>query len=193
MTDRMTALIGLSLVLCLAIVLLAYLFGLRSVLRLQGRAISRAQPGAVVVSCTAAFVTTLALRRIGRSDGKRYGPTGRVYSLAASQGHLRLLRGRTAETIADFDSDAIRDVRVGTTSWGLADYTTLFFGITVGGNTYELPIRINGPRQTSMLTASREWADDRAAMIIRELGLLTMSVDVAYVLDSRGRLEVLGV
>ena len=122
---------------------------------------------AVVVSCTAALVTTLALRRIGRIDGRGYGPTGRVYSLAGSQGHLLLLRGRTAETIADFDSTALRDVRVGTTSWGLADYTTLFCGINVDGNTYELPIRINGPRQTSMLTASRGWAEDRAAAIIR--------------------------
>jgi hypothetical protein len=169
MTDGLIIGIGVLLAVSLTVTLLVYLRVLRSTLRIQCLAIERSHPGAVIVSCTAALVTNVALRRIGRPEGKSYGSTGRVFSLAASDGKVLLFRGRTVEVFADFDSEALRDVRVGTTTWGLADFTTLFLGINVGGNTFELPVRVNGPRQTSLLTASRGWAHEQAIRILREV------------------------
>jgi len=160
---------GVAFLVLLSVVLHVYLLVLRSILRDQGRSLARAHSRAVVVSCTAALVTNQALKRIGSVSGKRYGRTGPVYSLAATRGHLLLLRGRNADVIADFGYEAVQDVRVGTTSWGFADYTTVFVGINAGGSTFELPIRVNGPRQTSPLTANRTWAKHLSAEIIREV------------------------
>ena len=135
----------------------------------QVLAISTMFPEALTTSAQSAVVTRLALRRIGDVGGYRHTRTGPIYSVVATRGHLRLVRGRQAQIVAQFSADQVGDVRVGTTSVLLADYTTLFFGIRTGGNTFELPVRVNGPRATSMLTASRGWARVRGDEIMQVL------------------------
>lgn len=157
---------GASFLLLLAAGVGAYLRHIRNTLREQVSAISTKFPEAVSTSAQGAAVTNLALGRITRAGGTRKQRTGQIYSVIASSGHLSLVRGREADIVAEFDGCQVRDVRVGTTSVLLADYTTLFFGIAAGGTTFELPIRINGPLPTSIMTASREWATDRGNTIL---------------------------
>jgi hypothetical protein len=138
----------------------------RHIIREQVAAVSTRYPDSLTTSAQSAAVTHRSLRRIAREDGTAFRTTGTLYSLVATHGCLRLLGGRTAHVVAEFAADQVVDVRVGTTSVLLADYTTLFFGIRAGGTTYELPIRVNGPRPTSMLTARRSWATDRGDAVL---------------------------
>lgn len=169
MTDGVVLAAGLAFALVLAVGLGICFFVLKRSLRLQLFAIAAAFDDVLVTPCTAAGATFRALRRIGRARQIIFRRTGPVYSLAASPGCLRLFRGRDSQLVAEFEGADVVDVRVGTTSFGLADYTTLFFGISAGSTTYELPIRVMGPRPTPMYAASTDWAIHRAAAIMSVL------------------------
>lgn len=168
-TDPLIISAGGFLILGLAVGSLCYLAILRRTLQVQRAAILAKDPGSLIIPCTAAIVTSRSLRRIQQANGHIYGRTGQVYSLVASPGQLRLFRGRAVEVIASFRPGELRDVRVGSTSFGLADYTTMFFGVDAGQTTFELPVRVNGPRATSMFSSSRAWAEDRAEAVLRTL------------------------
>jgi hypothetical protein len=173
MTDAVIVAAGAGFLIVFGLALATYYIFLRLLLRAQNLIVSAQIPGAVITPCTAAFVTRLALRRIGKAGGNSFCSTGPVYSIAAYPGHLRVLRGRSAVVIADFRTEEISDVRVGTTSFLLADFTTLFVGIKAGGTTYELPIRVNGPHPTSIYTARPEWAAERGDAMLKHIGVVT--------------------
>ncbi|MFJ3394673.1 hypothetical protein [Leifsonia aquatica] len=129
-------------------------------------ALHAAHPAALITSAQVAAVTHRALKRIAKADGGAFRRTGPYYSVVVVPGSLRLVaRGATPLTVAEFNSEDVRDGSIGKTSWVFADYTTLFLGIRAGETTFDLPIRINGPLETSLFPASEKWAIDRWAQI----------------------------
>jgi hypothetical protein len=70
--------------------------------------------------------------------------------------------------ISEFSAAEIRDVRVGRTSLFTVNYTTLFIGIAAGGTIFDLPIRINGPYETSMFPADSGGAAELASGMVHE-------------------------
>lgn len=173
MTDAVIVAAGAGFLIMFGLALAAYYVSLKLLLRAQYSVVSAQMPGAIITPCSAALVTRLALRRIGKAAGTAFTSPGPVYSVAAYPGHLRVLRGRSAVVIADFRTEEISDIRVGTTSFLLADFTTLFVGIRAAGTTYELPIRVNGPHPTSIYTARPEWAAERSNAMLKQIGVLT--------------------
>lgn len=173
MTDGLIVAAGAGFLCVFGVALLVYYIFLRLLLRAQYAVLSARIPGAIITPCSAALVTRLALRRIGEATGNSFGSTGPVYSVAAYPGHLRVLRGKSAVVVAEFGQEEISDVRVGTTSFLLADFTTLFVGIRAAGTTFELPIRVNGPHSTSIYTARRDWAAERGNSMLKHIGAPT--------------------
>lgn len=158
---------GLVFALLVALGLTGYGLVLRRILMDQRGAISAAHPERIIDGAQSALVTTLALRQLGRQLGVTYPRTGPVFSLVISSDGLRLFGGRAATSIAEFSASQLVDVRVDTTSVGVANYTTLFIGVSACPTTFELPIRVMGRKPTSLMTASREWGEELASEIRR--------------------------
>jgi len=160
---------GFAFLVVLGLGLGVYLSVLRRLIHAQRLAIGRRYPGSVVVSAQAGLETNRAIRRMAQARGTEYISTGKVYSVSASPGHLRLHVERSAREIVDISGEDVVDFRIGTTSVAFANYTTLIFGIRAAHTTFELPIRVMGPRPNSMTTADKEWAAARGAEMMRTI------------------------
>ena len=169
MSDAVIVGAGYAFLVLLGFGLGVYWLVLKRTIREQRAAIAARYPGAVVFSAQAGVETHRALRRIGRARGTSYDRTGKVYSVSASPGLLRLHCERSARVILEISAAEVADFRIGTTSVAVAAYTTLVFGVRVANTTFELPIRVMGPRPTSVTTASKEWAEARGAEMMRTI------------------------
>ena len=167
MSDAVIVGAGFVFLVLLGLGLSIYWMVLKGLMREQLEAISGRYPDALVVSAQSGVETYRALWRLGQAQGLSYGRTGKVYAISACPGHLRLHRGRSARVFVDLTAAELADFRVGTTSVAFANYTTLVFGVRGANTTFELPVRVMGPRTTSMTTATKDWAEARGAEIMR--------------------------
>ncbi|MFF9563485.1 hypothetical protein ACF1AJ_09065 [Leifsonia sp. NPDC014704] len=169
MSDAVIIGAGFAFLVLLGLGLGVYLLVLKRLILAQRLAIGGRYPGAVVVSAQAGMETDRALRRVARARGVEYGRTGKVYSVSASPGHLRLHVARSAREIVDISAAELVDFRIGRTSVAFANYTTVIFGVRAANTTFELPLRVMGPRPSSMMTANKEWAAARGTEMMRAI------------------------
>jgi hypothetical protein len=142
--------------------------------RMRVQTLNESHPVAFLRSAQVAATTNRSLRRIAKAKHSTFSPVKAYYTVVAEPGALLLVTGsRRLQTVVTFRSDEVRDVRVGSTSWVFANYTTLFFGITAEQTVYELPVRINCPTPTSLRPADKVLAGqiaERMISTIRSIG-----------------------
>ncbi|MGO4534462.1 hypothetical protein [Leifsonia sp. 2MCAF36] len=92
-------------------------------------------------------VTNAVLRRMATASGTESHRTGQRFTVIVDESAMTWWRGSAQPTkIATFPLSTISDVKGGTTHYGRITYQTLFLGVTVLDKTYELQLRLTGPK-----------------------------------------------
>ncbi len=87
--------------------------------------------------------TNSVLKRIAGAENRASIATGQRFTVIVDSDAMTWWRGAEDPLrIARFPLEAIRDVDYGTTGFGNSTFPTIFFGVTVGGRTFDLQLRV---------------------------------------------------